>query len=429
MNFDSSAEQARQRDASDPLRELRARFHLPPGQIYLDGNSLGACSLAAEASVLRVLEEWKTRAIGGWLHGAPEWFTLVERVAADVAGLIGAQPGEVTIANSTTVNLHQLLATLYRPDEPGRTRILAFAGEFPSDLYAVQSHLRLRGRDAARDLVLAAPGADGFIDEADVARRFAADATLQMAVLPAVVYSTGQLLDVDLLTRHAQEAGVLIGFDLSHSIGVVPHRLAAAGADFAFWCHYKYLNAGPGAVGGLYLNARHSNRTPGLGGWWGARKDRMFDLAGELDAAAGAAALQIGTPPILSLAALEGALTVIMEAGIERIRAKSLQLTSYLIELMTSLLSASDGFRFANPPEAARRGGHVALLHPEAGRICQALQAAGVVTDFRPPHIVRLAPVPLYNSFEECHTAVQILRAIMRERAYEEYSESRPLVP
>jgi kynureninase len=418
--FDPSVERAHALDEADPLRGLRARFHLPPGKIYLDGNSLGCLSADAEASVLRILAEWKTGAIDGWLAGDPAWFTFVERLAASVAPLIGAMPAEVTIANSTTVNLHQLLATLYRPDKTARTKILAFAGEFPSDLYAIRSHLRLRGRDPAQHLVLAAPDdAAGLIDENALARRLGENSALQMAVLPAVVYSTGQLLDLELLTAAARDSGVRIGFDLSHSIGVV----------FAFWCHYKYLNAGPGAVGGLYLNARHAGCAPGLAGWWGARKDRMFDLAPELASADGAAALQIGTPPILSLAALEGALALTTQAGIERIRAKSLQLTGYLMHAITAAMPDDEDFGFANPQEPERRGGHVALLHPEAARICRALKAAGVITDYRPPNMVRLAPAPLYNTFEECREAAQRLRAVLTARSYLKYDRERPLVP
>ncbi len=428
-NFDPSVNHARALDQAGPWPSFRARFHLPPGKIYLDGNSLGLLSTAAEASVLRVLAEWKTRAIDGWMGGEPAWFTFVERLAAAVAPLIGARPGEVTIANSTTVNLHQLLATLYRPEEK-RTKILAFAGEFPSDLYAIQSHLRLRGRDPAEHLALVTPAdAGGLIDGAALARRLAEDATLQMAVLPAVVYNTGQLLDLETLTKAARGCDVRIGFDLSHSIGVVPHGLSAMGADFAFWCHYKYLNAGPGAVGGLYLHARHAAAAPGLAGWWGARKDRMFDLALEIVPAEGAAALQIGTPPLLSLAALEGALALTTEAGIERIRERSLQLTAYLMSAIAAVLPTGEDFRFANPLEPERRGGHVALRHAEAGRICQALKEAGVITDYRPPDIVRFAPVPLYNTFEECQEAARQLGQILHQRTHLRHGAERPLVP
>ncbi len=428
----SPKEHARQLDLEDPLTGLRSRFHpLPSGQIYLDGNSLGLLPLAAEASVQRALDAWKTLAIGGWLDASPPWFTLAERLAARVAPLVGAHPEEVAVANSTTVNLHQLLGTLYRPDANGaRTKILAFADEFPSDLYAVASHLRGRGLDPSQHLTLVPSGTNGLLDEDTVLRAFTDTPGVQLAVLPAVVYTTGQLLDLPALTAGAHRAGVVIGFDLSHSIGVVPHTLSADGADFAFWCHYKYLNAGPGAPGGLFLHARHAGRAPGLAGWWGANKERMFDMGRTLDAADGASALQIGTPTILGLAALDGALDATEAAGIAAIRDKSLRLTAYLMaQLEARLPFAPDAFRFANPREDHRRGGHVALAHPEGARLCRALKAAGVITDFRPPDIVRLAPVPLYNTFEECHETVERLHRIVAERAYLAYPTERALVP
>ena len=427
-----SLAQARRWDADDPLTALRERFHLPPpGQIYLDGNSLGLLLIAAETAVRRVLEEWKTLAIGGWLDAAPPWFTLAESLAARVAVLVGARAEEVAIANSTTVNLHQLLATVY-PNKNGstaRTKILAYADEFPSDLYAIASFLRGRGLDPKDHLVLVPSGVDGLIDEDALCRALTNDPALRLAVLPAVVYTTGQLLDLRAITVAARRAGVLMGFDLSHSVGVVPHRLSDDGVDFAFWCHYKYLNAGPGAPGGLFLHARHAERAPGLAGWWGSDKECMFDMGRELDPAHGASALQIGTPTVLGLAAIGGALGVTEEAGLARIREKSLRLTTYLMErLETRLPFAEVGFRFANPREDHRRGGHVALTHPEGARLCKALKAAGVVTDFRPPDIVRFAPVPLYNTFEECHETAERLRTIWETGAHLQFPAGRNLV-
>ena len=426
---DASLDHARQLDAADPLAGLRARFHAPlGGAIYLDGNSLGLLSRDAEASVRRVLDEWKTLAIGGWLDAQPPWFTMAEELAARVAAVVGAQPGEVAVTNSTTVNLHQLLATLYRPGP--RPKVLAFADEFPSDLYALASHLRLRGRDPARDLVLVPAGDNGLIDEQIVLRAWRDDPEIGLAVLPAVVYTTGQLLDVPALAASAREAGVCLGLDLSHSVGVVPHALSEDGVDFAFWCHYKYLNAGPGAVGGLFLNARHEAHPPGMAGWWGAYKGSQFDMAREMTPARGAAGLQVGTPPVLGMAALEGALTLTETAGMDRVREKSLRLTAYLMaQLEARLPWVEEGFRFANPWEDQRRGGHVALVHREAARLCRALRDAGVITDFRAPDIVRFAPVPLYNSFADCHGAVERLRAILSARSYENYPLERALVP
>ncbi len=420
---------ARELDAVDPLRALRERFYRPAdGSIYLDGNSLGLLSCDAEAALLRALDDWKTRAIGGWLDAG--WFDLAERLAARVAPLVGAEPDEIAVANSTTVNLHQLLATFYqlRHRDSRRTKILAFAGEFPSDLYAIRSHLVLHGRSPDEHLALLRAGADGLIDEAAAVRAFD-DPALQLAVLPAVVYTTGQLLDIRALAAAAHAAGVTIGFDLSHSIGVVPHALSADGADFAFWCHYKYLNAGPGAIGGLFLHRRNFDRVPGLAGWWGSHKERQFDMAREQTPARGAGALQIGTPSILGVAALEGALAITAEAGITAIREKSLALTDYLTACVETLLPPEAGFRFANPREGHRRGGHVALLHPDAARLCRALRAAGVITDHRPPDILRLAPVPLYNTFSECHAAVVRLRDLLATRAHETQPDARELVP
>lgn len=362
----------------------------------------------------RALEDWKRLGIGGWLEAQPPWFTWAEALAERVAPFIGAAPGEVAVANSTTVNLHQLLATLH----PARSNILAFAGEFPSDLHAIRAFLK-----GSADLILVDPGADGLIDEAALEARLKNDPRIGLAVLPSVVYTTGQLLDLPRLTAAARAAGAVIGFDLSHSIGVVPHALSAIGADFAVWCHYKYLNAGPGAVGGLYLNRRHAGKSPGLAGWWGTRKDQMFDAGLAAAFAKGAAALQIGTPNVLSLAALSGALDVASEAGIEAIRAKSLAMTRYLMDAL------SGDFRVANPREDARRGGHVALVHPEARRICRALGEAGVIADHRPPDLIRLAPAPLYNSFEDCRRAVDALREIMSSGRHLRLPDAPSLVP
>lgn len=404
------------RDADDPLAAFRARFYLPPGCVYLDGNSLGLLSRDAETAAHRALEDWKGLGIGGWLDAQPPWFTWAEALAERVAPFVGAAPGEVAVANSTTVNLHQLLATLH----PAGARILAFAGEFPSDLQAIRAFLKGRGQ---ADVILVAPGPDRLIDEAAIETLLMREPNIGSVVLPSVVYTTGQLLDLPRLTAAAHAAGAMVGFDLSHSIGVVPHALSAFGADFAVWCHYKYLNAGPGAVGGLYLNRRHGGKSPGLAGWWGTRKDQMFDADRTADFADGAAAMQIGTPNVLGLAALAGALDVAGEAGIEAIRAKSLAMTQCLMDAL------GDEFRFANPREDSRRGGHVALVHPEARRICRALGMAGVVADHRPPDIIRLAPAPLYNSFEDCRRAVEVLREILATGRHLRLADEPSLVP
>jgi kynureninase len=293
-------------------------------------------------------------------------------------------------------------------------------------VYAVDSHLRLRGLDPAAHRVTV-PSRDGrTLDESDVIASFTEE--VAVAVLPSVVYTSGQLLDMARVTAAARERGVVILWDCSHSVGAVPHRLSEWGADAAFWCHYKYLNAGPGAVGGLYLNRRHFGRAPGLAGWFSSAKDRQFDMAHELTAATGAGALQIGTPHMLSLAPLEGALSLHREAGMDRLRAKSLEMTAFLRRMTAAELSPY-GVGVVTPAEDDRRGGHLALTHPEAAPLCKALRRAGVVPDHRPPDIVRLAPVPLYNSFADCVAAVSCLADILATGAHRTHGPERGLVP
>jgi kynureninase len=428
-------------DRADPLARFRAEFHLPPGQIYLDGNSLGLLSRRAEGGLLRAVDEWRTLGIGGWTDATPPWLTLAETAAEKIAPLLGAAADEICVTGQTTANLHQLLATLFTvggalcpdsaqpsghkaPPTAKRTIILGDALNFASDAYALASHLRLRGLDPATHL-RRVPSRDGRTLRLDDLLEALTD-DVQLAVLPAVVFTSGQLLDVATLTRKARERGIVIGWDLSHSIGAVPHALERDGADFAFWCNYKWLNAGPGAVGGLFLNRRHFDRAPGLAGWWGVRADHRFAMSPHHEPAIGAAALHIGTPHILSLAPLLGSLEVIAEAGgITALRMKSLALTDFLAERIDDEL-APLGFEIVTPRGHLARGGHLALAHPEAWRICQALKAAGVVPDFRAPDL--LAPSPLYTSFADCAEAIARLRQIALTRAYEKLPEHRTLV-
>ncbi|MCW3052602.1 MAG: kynureninase [Chthonomonadales bacterium] len=415
--FNTTRDYAVHRDLQDALAPFRKRFFLPPDTIYLDGNSLGLLSVDAEQAVLAVLAQWKTLAVEGWTEADPAWFTLAERLAMQVADLLRAEPEEVIVANSTTVNQHQLLATLFDPT-PERHAILADELNFASDIYALQSHLRLRGLDPVTSLLLARSRDGVTLDEDDLIAAMIPE--VQIALFPAVLYRSGQLLDMARLTQAAHARGILIGFDCSHSIGAAPHRLSEWGVDFAFWCTYKYLNAGPGATGGLYLNARHHGRTPGLAGWFGYKKETQFRLALNFEPGVGAGALQIGTPNILSMAPLLGSLAIVAEAGMDRMRAKSLELTDYLMQLIDAQLSEF-GVVVVTPREAERRGGHVALRHPDAHALAVALRAQGIVPDFRPPDILRLAPVPLYVRFIDCHQAVERLRALLETGDYKRF--------
>lgn len=396
-------------DSKDPLAPLKKLFHVAPGLLYFNGNSLGLLSRPAEQAVRDVLEVWGSTGIDGWFTGSRPWLGMMDKISALLAPLVGADPREVTTANSTTVNLHQLLSTLYRPTGPKR-KILVDETIFCSDLYAIQSHLRLRGLDPVGDLIIVPTVDRVLLAEETLAQRMADDVVF--AVLPSVVYHTGQLLDMQRLVEEARRRDIVIGFDCSHSIGCVPHELSRWGADCAFWGGYKYLNGGPGAVGGLYLNQRHFGRAPGLAGWFGCPKDRFLEMNPQFDPAGDAEALQISTPFVLSMAPLLGSLSIIAGAGIDNLRAKSLQLNRLLMDLVDERLRHR-GVSVITPREDHRRGGHVALAHPEAEALCRMLHERQVVADYRRPDILRLCPSPLYSSFEDCWDVIERLESIL----------------
>jgi kynureninase len=388
----------------------------------MDGNSLGLLSKDAEAELRKTIDEWGRLGIRGWLEGKPPWFYLAEELGAKVAPLVGAAPEEVVATGTTTLNIHSLVSTLYRP-RGTRMKIIASGLDFPTDLYALRSQIALKGLDPSETLVLI-PRGDAFVDETETISLMGDDVAL--VCLPSVVYQSGQLLDMARLSAKARERGIVIGFDCSHSVGAVPHELDAWGVDFALWCGYKYLNGGPGSPAFLYLNRRHFGLEPALAGWFGYVKERQFDLRPDFEHARGAGGWQISSPGILASSALLGSLTITLEAGIDAIREKSLALTSYLIFLVDELLGA-EPYRFSigTPREADRRGGHVAVVHEEALRICEALKARSIVTDFRPPNIIRIAPVALYNTYHEVWEVAQALKAIVDAREFEGFSKAR----
>lgn len=422
--FEPSEEYARSLDENDELARFRDEFYLTDGEIYLDGNSLGLLSRRAEESLLEVLSDWKRFGIGGWTKANRPWFYLPERLGAMAAPLIGASPEEVVATGSTTVNIHQLVSTFFQP-EGRRTKILATDLDFPTDIHALESQLRLRNLDPAVHLVKVESRDGRTISEDDAISAMTEEVAL--AFLPTVLYRSGQLLDIERLTKAARERGITIGLDAAHSVGSVPHRFSEWGVDFALWCSYKHLNGGPGAAAGLYVNRRHFGKTPGLAGWFGSEKESQFDMGHEFVPANSSGAFQIGTPNLLSLAPLLGSLEMFEEAGMDNVRRKSLCLTRYLVELAGNELSGM-GFSVGTPNEDERRGGHVALEHEEAARICEALKERGVVPDFRAPNVVRLAPVALYTSYLDVWKAIRVLKGIMAEKAYEKFENTRGVV-
>lgn len=420
----NTREYAQQLDCKDPLKQYRAEFYLQPGTIYFDGNSLGLLSKRAEASLYNVLHAWKEHGIDGWLKGEHPWFYLSEKLGEMTALLIGAKPSEVVVSGSTTVNLHQIISSFYKPAGK-RTKILADELNFPTDIYALKSQLMTHGLDPDEHLIQVKSQDGQTLREEDIIE--AMNDEVAFLVLSGVLYRSGQIIDMERLTKEAHQHGILVAFDLCHSIGAIPHSLDDWNVDFAFWCTYKHLNGGPGAVAGIYVNEKHFGTHPGLAGWFGSHKEKQFDLEHDLTPAANAGMMQIGTPHVLSAAPLLGSLSIFEEAGIDQIREKSVKLTDYLIQLVDAELSEFD-FQVRSPRDASLRGGHVFLEHKEAARICKALKAEGVIPDFRAPSGIRLAPVALYNTFEEVWEVVQILKRIMKEELYKKFDNKRDVV-
>lgn len=413
---------AEQRDQQDPLARFKREFAQPENGIYMDGNSLGLMSERAEKKLMEVAGSWKFHGIEGWTEGEHPWFTMAESLSARIAPLVGAHAHEVMVTGSITSNIHQMLSTVYQP-VPARSVIVVDELNFPSDIYAVDSHLRLRGQDP-ETAMRKVRSRDGYtLKFEDIVEQLTED--VAVLLLPSVLYRSGQLLPIRKITEAAHEKGILVGFDLAHSIGAMPHALHEDGVDFAVWCHYKYMNSGPGGTGGLYLHERHHHLLPGLAGWFGSDKAKQFDMDHAFSKAEGAGAYQIGTPNIFSMAPLLGSVEIFEEAGIEMVRKKSLELTRLMRSLIAEELPM---LKDVSPEEDADRGGHIALAHEEAARICKALKAEGVIPDFRAPDIIRLAPIALYTSFQDVEEMVGKLKRIMDQELYKNFTNERNVV-
>ena len=424
--FKTTEDYAHRLDFRNPLARFRQRFYYPEGTIYMDGNSLGLLSRDSESSVFRVLKEWKTLGIRGWLEARRPWFHFAEELGAMCAKLVGAEPEEVIATGTTTVNIHSLVNTFYHPNGK-RKKILADELDFPSDIYALRSVIEIKGLDPAENLILV-PSEDGrFLDEEKIVELM--DDEVALVFLPSVLYRSGQLLNVRYLTEEAHKRGIPIGFDCCHSVGVLQHHFDKWNVDFTLWCSYKYLNGGPGGTAFLYINKKHFGREPALAGWFGYVKDKQFDMSLTFEHSESAGGWQISSPAILSSAPIEGSLKIILEAGIEEIRRRSLKMTSYLIYLVDETLSEHPyDFSIGTPREAQQRGGHVAIEHKEAMRISEALRARGVIPDYRPPNIIRIAPIPLYNTYYEVWRVVQHLREIIDKKEHEKFPKDRKMI-
>lgn len=402
----SSDAYALARDAADPLRHFRDEFHLPlhegTPQAYFVGNSLGLQPKRARSYVEEVLDKWATQAVEGHFTGASQWMTYHALVREPLAEVVGAKPGEVVAMNSLTANLHLMLVSFYQPTIE-RTAILVEAGSFPSDRYAVESQLKYRGLPPHLTLIEVEPDeADGTMSMQAIERAITENAhRLALVLWPGVQYRTGQAFDLKEIARLGHAAGAVVGFDLAHAVGNVPLQLHDSGADFAVWCHYKYLNAGPGAVAGCFVHERHARtHRPRFAGWWGNDEASRFRMAPEFQPTPGADGWQLSNPPILGLAPLRASLEQFARATIPALRAKSEALTGYLEALIREGLS--DALHIVTPREPNRRGCQLSLRVAggrEQGRaLFEYLAARGVLGDWREPDVIRISPVPLYNT-------------------------------
>ena len=416
MKSDASLARARELDRRDELGRFRDRFLIEdPGLIYLDGNSLGRVPKDAIPLMERLIrQQWGNRLIRAWND---EWMGLSRRIGGKLAGLIGALPDEVIIADSTSVNLFKLIAGALR-ERPGRRRVVTDRVNFPSDIYILKAVTDLL--DPACELVVL-PEDNGFAASVEALER-AVDDDTALVLLSHVMYKSSYMYDLERITEIAHRRDAMILWDLSHSAGVVPMACHDLGIDLAVGSTYKYLNGGPGAPAFLYVRDDLQSRLVNpISGWFGHRKQFYFDT--EFEPASGIDRYLTGTPSVLSLAMIEPGVDLALEAGMDSIRAKSLSQTGYLVDLWASEL-APLGFTLNSPRNGARRGSHVSFGHAEGYRIDQAIrEEKQVISDFRMPDNIRLGIAPLYTTYEELHLAVRALAEVVRSGSFRQYSD------
>ena len=425
MLYKSDKGFAKKLDSEDHLKEYRKQFYFPDeNTIYLDGNSLGRLvSYTIEHLALSIEQEWGDRLIRSWNEG---WYHKSRELGDKIAKIIGASHGEVIVADSTSMNLYKLAYAALKIQE-NRTKIISDEINFPTDLYIIQGLIEQFGRK--HQLVLA-ESKDGISVNFDDLFSMIDDQTA-FITLSHVIFKSGFLYNMAAVNSMAQERGAMVIWDLSHSAGSVPVALNDSGADLAVGCTYKYLNGGPGSPAWLYVRKELQDKLVSpVWGWFGAKDPFSFDL--DFEPAEGIARFLIGSPPILSMKALEPALDIIIEAGMEKIREKSILQTEYLRYLMRERLDKF-GFEPGSPEDPMKRGSHISIKHPEAYRICQALinpkdSDITVIPDFRTPDNIRLGIAPLYNSFEDIFICVERIREVMVERSYDRYSDEKPEV-
>lgn len=417
-NYQNNLQYAKEMDEADPLKGFRARFHLPVQKdgipyVYLCGNSLGLQPKSVRAAIEQELLDWEHYGVEGHFHARNPWMPYHEFLTESMAKVVGAKPIEVVVMNTLSVNLHLMMVSFYRPSEK-RNKILIEYDAFPSDKYAVISQIKFHAYDPAESLIeLKARPGETLLREEDI------EAVIQeqgeeiaLIMLGNTNYYTGQFFDMKKITELGHAKGCVVGFDCAHGAGNVNLDLHNTGADFAVWCSYKYINSGPGSLGGCFVHERHAYREdlPRFTGWWGHNKETRFGMRDKFDPIPGVEAWQLSNPPILSMAAVKASLEVFMDAGMDNIFKKSKILTGYMEFLVNEM--NNDRIRIITPADPQKRGSQLSIQVQNADKsLFEEISKRGVIADWREPDVIRVAPVPLYNSFEDVYRFSEILKA------------------
>lgn len=417
-DFSPTLEFARELDRQDPLRSYREQFHFPQHQgsdvLYFCGNSLGLQPKGVKDALLQELEHWQTYGVEGHFRGEMPWMYYHKFLSAQTARLVGAQEEEVVVMNTLTTNLHLMMVSFYRPTSD-RYKIVMEAGAFPSDQYAVESQVRFHGFAPEEAIVEVAPreGEETLRTEDIIETIERQGAQTALVLFAGVNYYTGQFFDLPEIAAAGRRVGARVGFDLAHAAGNLPLQLHDSKADFAVWCSYKYLNSGPGGPSGVFVHERHAHAPdlPRFAGWWGHDESQRFFMRKGFVPMRGAAGWQLSNAQIFSFAAHKASLDLFDEVGMPALREKSLLLTGYLEFLLQELNRAQPRYRVITPTDPAARGCQLSILTGSDGKeLFDHLSANGAVCDWREPNVIRVAPVPLYNSFEDVWRLAELLR-------------------
>ncbi len=419
-------DRATEMDATDPLRGFRERFHFPQvaggGEpLYFTGNSLGLMPKTARGYVEQELKDWETLGVNGHMHAKSPWMNYHESLTEKMAPIIGAKPNETIMMNSLTVNLHFLLVSFYRPTSD-RYKIVIEKSAFPSDQYAIKSHLRFHGYES--EGAATAPGSDALIELTpregestlrtdDIIETIEREGdSIALVMLGGVNYLTGQAFDMQAITKAGHKAGAAVGFDLAHAAGNIELKMHDWDVDFAPWCSYKYLNGGPGAIGGAFIHERHANNfdLPRFAGWWGHDKERRFLMEPDFKPIPGAEGWQTSNPAVLPMAVMRASLEIFDEAGMPALIEKSRKLTGYLESLIDEI--ADDRISIVTPRDPKQRGCQLSIRVRDKS-LHERIVERGVLADWREPDVIRVAPVPLYNSFKDVYKVAEILKSCL----------------